>query len=282
MKELPSLFVSHGAPTIALWPEPATDAWRALGRALGRPRAILVASAHWLTPELAIGAARKPSTIHDFYGFPRPLYALDYPAPGSPEVAEAARALLAKAGFDATLDTERGLDHGVWVPLREMFPAADIPVVQVSLQPDAGPAHHRAVGSALAPLREHGVLVIGSGGLTHNLRAWMSGIGREGPPPWVSAFAEWVEQRIGQGDVDALVAYRERAPHAAENHPTDEHLLPLFVALGAGAAGTGAPGGRRVFRGVSEGVLAMDAYAFGPADALDALSVVDEEIARVV
>lgn len=265
MSRLPALFVSHGSPTIALRPEPASAAWRTLGEAVGRPRAVLVATAHWLTAAPVAGGGAEPRTVHDFSGFPQALYAIRYPAPGAPAVAHAARALLAAAGIGASVDEQRGYDHGTWVPLAAMYPDAGVPVAQISIQPQAGPAHHYAVGSALAPLGDEGVLVIGSGAVTHNLRAWMAGVGRDVTPSWVTAFAEWLAARALAGDIEAMLDYRRRAPHAVENHPSDEHLLPFFVALGAG--GKHAPA-RRIHASVSQGVLAMDAYAFGEGETI--------------
>jgi 4,5-DOPA dioxygenase extradiol len=223
---------------------------------LGRPRAIVVASAHWTTAAPAVCAVATPKTIHDFSGFPRALYQLSYPAPGAPALAQQAAELLAKAGIDCALDQDWGLDHGAWVPLLLMYPAADIPVLQIALQPHLGTAHHYALGRALAPLREEGVLILGSGGATHNLR--QLGSPDTQPPVWASDFSGWLHDTISAGKTEALLDYRALAPKAAQNHPTEEHFLPLFVAAGAAASAHG----RRVHTSTTYGSLMMDAYAF--------------------
>jgi 4,5-DOPA dioxygenase extradiol len=256
---LPSLFVSHGAPTLALDPGETGRALARLAASFPKPEAIVVASAHWSGSALALGAAPQPETIHDFGGFPEALYQIEYPAPGAPETARRARQLLAAHGFDAALDAGRGLDHGAWVPLRLMYPAADIPVTQLSLQPRLGPEHHYRVGAALAPLRDDGVLILGSGSLTHNLYEIGAFDLDASAPEWVDDFRRWVAQRIDANDIDALLHYRERAPAALRNHPTDEHFLPLFVALGAAG---GRYRAQRMDPGTTYGILAMDAYAF--------------------
>ena len=251
---LPSVFVSHGSPMHALQAGPAGAAWEALARRIPRPRAIVIASAHWETGQPMLTGAARPETIHDFHGFPEPLYRLRYPAPGSPELAQRARDLL--SDFSAAIDRERGLDHGAWSPLLYMYPEADIPVVQLSVQPHRGPKHHIALGNALKSLSEEGILIMGSGHLTHNLRDWARGQGA--PAPYVAEFQSWVKQQIDSRDFEALASYRIRNPHGVRAHPTDEHFLPLFVALGA--SGDGAP--ERVYDAIDSGVLAMDAYLF--------------------
>jgi len=257
MEALPSVFVSHGSPMHALEPGAAGEAWAALGRRLPRPKAVLVASAHWETNVPMLTGSAKPETIHDFFGFPAPLYALQYPAAGAPAVAQAAQALLKKAGFAAGIDGLRGLDHGAWSPLLHMYPDADVPVVQLSVQPALGPRHHLALGRALRPLAEGGVLVLGSGHLTHNLRDW-DRTGRAAPMPYAVEFQEWVNKAIAAKDLESLADYRSRSPHGVRAHPTDEHFLPLFVALGA--AGDEKP--ERIFDAIESGALAMDAYVF--------------------
>ncbi|HEX6295834.1 MAG TPA: class III extradiol ring-cleavage dioxygenase [Burkholderiales bacterium] len=256
MGRLPSVFVSHGSPMHALQPGPAGEAWAALGRRLGRPRAIVIASAHWETERPLLTGAARPQTIHDFYSFPEPLYRLRYPAPGAPEVAQHAKELLLGKGFDAGIDPARGLDHGAWSPLLYMYPDADVPLVQLSIQPHLGTQHHLDVGKALRPLAEENVLVIGSGHLTHNLRDWARGQGQ--PAPYAREFQEWVLERIHHRKLAELVQYRSLSPHGVRAHPSDEHFLPLFVALGA--AGEGTP--ERVYDAIDSGVLAMDAYVF--------------------
>jgi 4,5-DOPA dioxygenase extradiol len=261
VSRLPTAFVSHGAPTLALEPAEAGAMLDRLGRELPRPQSILVISAHWEAMRPSVSAATLPRTIHDFYGFPGELYSLSYGAPGAPRLAARAKDLLAAAGLDCDVTVDRGLDHGAWVPLRYLYPGADVPVTQLAVSPALGSAHHLELGRALAPLAGEGVLVLGSGGLTHNLRAVRFDAPSDPAPDWVTAFADWVGAAVAAGDADALVDYRRRGPQACRNHPSDEHFLPLLVALGA--AGPGATG-ERVPGGVSHGVLAMDAFVFSP------------------
>lgn len=253
-----SIFLSHGAPSLVLDDAPARRFLAGWGATLGRPRAIVVASAHWLTREPAVSAAAAPATIHDFGGFDPKLYEMRYPAPGAPDVAADIARRLAGAGFEAGVDPARGLDHGAWCPLALMYPAADVPVVSLSIQPHRDPAHHVAVGRALAPLLAEDVLVIGSGSTTHDLRRFRRQPIDTPEDPDSRAFAEWLAAATEAGDVGALTDVWRRGPHARDNHPTPEHLLPFFVALGAGAGI-----GRRVHASATYGMLAMDAYAFG-------------------
>lgn len=256
--KLPAVFVSHGAPTIALEDVEATRAWEALAASLPRPRAVLAVSAHWDTAAAVASAAPAPATIHDFAGFPRELYAIRYPAPGDPALAARAAALLAAAGLACAIDPARGLDHGAWVPLMRMYPQADVPVVQLSVQSALGARHHHALGRALAPLRDEGVLVLGSGGMVHNLRD-LDWHGRSARPfPWAVAFNGWVAERAASGATAELLDYRSLAPEARRAHPTEEHFVPFFVALGAGG-----PGARRLDLGFDLGSLSMDAWLFG-------------------
>lgn len=244
----------------AITESPARDFLRALGGMLPRPRAILAVSAHWETVEPCLNAPAQNATIHDFYGFPKPLYGLSYPAPPAPELAAQACQLLRAAGLPAGVDTQRGLDHGAWLPLLLAWPDHDIPVAQLSVQTQAGTAHHLALGAALAPLRDEGVLIIGSGSFTHDLRRFRGGMDLSAPEtPDVTAFSGWMNEKILAGDLAALADYRRRAPFAAEEHPTEEHLLPLHVA--AGAAGPGAKV-ERLHTSVEFGFLRMDAYQF--------------------
>ncbi|HYD30576.1 MAG TPA: class III extradiol ring-cleavage dioxygenase [Azospirillaceae bacterium] len=231
---LPSLFVSHGAPLLALEDAPARRFLQALGDRLPRPSAVLAVSAHWETPgRPTLGTAPTPETIHDFSGFPAPLYHLAYPAPGAPALAERAATLLAEAGRPAAFDSGRGLDHGAWVPLMLIYPDADIPVTQLSIVPDASAEDHLAIGRALAPLRAEGVLILGSGSAVHNLRALDWAGGR--PAAWATAFMEWLDGTLSARPVrsEAVAAWLQEAPSARLAHPTDDHFLPLPVALGA-------------------------------------------------
>ena len=254
MNAFPAVFVSHGAPLLAIDDGPAHRFLRSFGETLGRPRAIVVASAHWTTQAPAVCAVAQPETIHDFGGFPRALYQLTYPAPGDPVLAQRVSQLMAAANIECVLDERWGLDHGAWVPLMLMYPSADIPVLQLALQPQRGARHHLELGRALAPLRDEGVLILGSGGITHNL-------GELSAPDsplvkWAADFGDWIHATITAGDEPAMVDYRKLAPQAARNHPTEEHLLPLLVAAGAGGRG------RRVHTSTTYGSLMMDAYAF--------------------
>jgi len=231
----------------------------ALAARLPRPRAIVMASAHWLTHQPVVGGHARPPTIHDFGGFPQALFDLQYPAPGDPALAQEIAQRLNAAGLPTAIDPQRGLDHGAWVPLRFLYPQAEIPVVPLAIQPLRGPAHQFALGRALAPLREQGVLLIGSGSITHNLHDWRSyQDGKEAP--YVRPFIEWVEQRLQADDSAALLDYRRQAPHAVQAHPSDEHLQPLHFAMGA--AGGDALGAQRIDAGIDAGFLAMDIYRF--------------------
>lgn len=256
---LPSLFISHGSPLTALQPGQLGTRLAALAAALPRPRAIVVASAHWLQHGPMVSATAQPETIHDFSGFPPELYRLRYPAPGAPQLAADIAARLSAAGLEPRLDPQRGLDHGAWVPLRLLYPQADIPVLQVSVQPALGPAHQLALGRALAPLRQDGVLLIGSGSITHNLHDWRN-YDEAREAPYVRPFTGWIEQKLQTDDVPALLDYRRQAPFAEQAHPTDEHLLPLHFAMGA--AGTERLGAQRIDAGIDMGFLAMDIYRF--------------------
>lgn len=256
---LPSVFVSHGAPTLAVAQNETVEFLKNLGRALGRPKAVLCVSAHWNTSSPVMGTAARPETIHDFGGFPEELYSIRYPAPGAPELARRVAELIGDAGFACAFDKERGLDHGAWVPLRLMYPDADVPVAQLSIQPRLGAAHHLRLGQTLAPLRSEGVLVLATGSVTHNLRK-LDPAGA--PPDWALQFDEWLYSKTVAGSVDELLNYRQLAPYASLAHPTDEHLLPLFVAMGVGVVG-GSSGGRSLHRGWTYGSLSMAAYSFG-------------------
>lgn len=250
----PVLFISHGSPMRALEGGAWGEALRALGTTL-RPEGILVASAHWEAEGPArITASPQPEVIHDFYGFPQELYSVDYPAPGHPDWARRIASALAAADQPSALEDRRGLDHGAWAPLVHLFPAADRPVLQLSLPMDRTPASLRALGAALAPLRDQGLLVIGSGGMVHNLRRldWHHP-DSAAPAPWAAAYDAWAWDRLQARDGDSLARWRELAPEPLAAHPTSEHWDPLFVALGA--AGDAAP--RPVFEGWELGSLSL-------------------------
>lgn len=260
---LPSLFVPHGAPTFALQPGTAGAALADAARQLPPVTAILMVSAHWDTEKPTLGLATRPDTIHDYAGFPAELYTIRYPAPGSAFWAMEARTLLEEAGFAVGLDVLRGLDHGAWIPLRLMYPEANIPVFTLSVQSHLGPQHHYHIGRALAPLRASGVLVIGSGNLTHNLMHFGLLRGAPQPPDYVLEFQRWVEEKLAQGDLQALLDYRNIAPGAELAHPTDEHWLPFYVALGAAGEYFAA---EPIYSGIEHNMLAMDSFAFRPVE----------------
>ena len=258
-ERFPAVFVSHGAPTLPIEASPARDFLFELGHTLGKPKAILVLSAHWENGDAAVSAAPRPETIHDFFGFPQELYRLAYPAPGAPELAARVIKLLDAKGIVTHMHPTRGLDHGAWVPLLLMYPDADIPVTQLTVQPPLGTGHHFQLGEALRPLRDEGVLILGSGGATHNLYEF-GRHRRDAPPPdWVTGFQEWLAHTIESGNTDDFLHYRERGPDAKRNHPSEEHFLPIFAAAGAGNPGVA---GRRIHRSHTFGILAMDAYRF--------------------
>lgn len=255
-KMLPSLFISHGSPMLALEPGESGPALARLAAALPRPKAIVVVSAHWESHDLWVTSTPRPAIWYDFGGFPPALYAVQYPAAGEPALAERVANLLNKAGLPAGLDPKRPFDHGTWVPLSLMYPAADIPVVQVSLPSQRGPAFQQQVGQALAALREEGVLLIGSGSITHNLRELDRHAQINGAEPWALAFRDWMVEKLAAHDDDALLDYRRLAPFAARNHPSDEHLLPLYFARGAGEHFA------IEYQGFTLGALGMDIYRF--------------------
>ena len=257
MSSLPTVFVSHGAPTFAVEPGLAGPLLKALGDRLPRPRAVLVVSPHWMTRGLTITSSARPQTIHDFGGFPAALYALQYPAPGAPALAQSIATMLSDAGFETRLDGQRGLDHGAWVPMMHMFPAHDIPVMQLSLPVDFGPEQTWALGQALAPLSAQGVLIVGSGSLTHNLHEFRQrGDTHEA---YVQTFTDWARHAVQTHDRDALIGYLEHAPQARRAHPTAEHYLPLLIAAGAAAPDAQVD---VIDGGVTHGVLSMDSYVF--------------------
>jgi 4,5-DOPA dioxygenase extradiol len=254
---LPTVFVSHGAPTLALDPGETGVAWRELAGELPRPEAILCVSAHWITDEPALSAPLKNETIHDFYGFPEPLYRMHYNPPAAPALAHTVRGLLASAGFTSSIDGARGLDHGAWVPLGVMYPKADIPTTQLSIQLHRDANWHYRLGKALRQLREAGVLILASGGAVHNLRA----LARAGGPPadWAQQFDEWLADALAEGRTAELLDWAKQAPFALMAQPTPDHFLPLFVALGAsGEDGRAA----RIHQGFTLGSLSMAAFQF--------------------
>jgi len=202
--QLPVLFLSHGSPMHALQPGAVREVWESIARELPRPKAILISSAHWETNIPAVTGTAKPETIHDFYNFPKPLYEIEYPAPGDPDLAHRAVDLLNRNNMQATSDPVRGLDHGAWSPLLYMYPKADVPVVQIAVQTERGTRHHIELGRALAPLAQEGVLIMGSGHLTHNLRDRSRDENADGPAAYARNFQDWVKQRIDAHALDEL------------------------------------------------------------------------------
>lgn len=259
MARQPTLFVSHGSPMIMFEPSPAREFLAGLAGQVERPDAIVMVSAHHDMAEAVVSSAEAPATIHDFGGFPQKLFDLRYPAKGEPALAAEVARLVEGAGVPAFLDPRRGFDHGAWVPLMLAWPEADVPVVQLSISSTHAPEWHYRVGQALEPLLERNILIIGSGSLTHNLRAVLAE-GREhdaAVPEWVSAFADWIKDRLDAGDSDAVLHAVEHAPFGKRNHPTPDHILPLFTAMGASGARA-----ERLHHSYTYGVLAMDAYRF--------------------
>ena len=254
----PVFFISHGSPTFAIEPGVLGPRLQGLGQQLSSIRAVLVVSPHWQTRELTVMATPQPETVHDFGGFAASLYALQYPAPGQPELAGAAAQLLAAAGFTTKSDERRGLDHGAWVPLMHLFPRANIPVFQVSMPVHLTTEQALQMGRALAPLRDQGVLIVASGSMTHNLYELHAPA--SAPLAYALEFASWVKAAVLANATDALVHYRCQAPHAERAHPTEEHFLPLLVALGAQS---GREAVQWIEGDVTHGVLSMDSYVWG-------------------
>lgn len=262
MDTLPTLFISHGSPMLLLRDGAARRLLVELGKILPRPEAILVISAHWENARKpAVTYAAKPQTLHDFSGFPDELYEKQYPVPGAPALAARIQTLLEAGGFSVARYGQRGLDHGAWLPLSLMYPEADIPVTQLSLIDDAPPAKHEQMGRALRALCDEGVLVIGSGSLTHNLYEFRGQAVDAPVQDWVSDFMNWMDASLKENRRDDVLNYRSRAPSGKRNHPTEEHLSPLFVALGV--AGT-RPQVEKLHSSVEYGVISMDVYAFTP------------------
>jgi 4,5-DOPA dioxygenase extradiol len=254
--KFPAVFISHGAPNLVIEECPTRDFLRGLGREIGKPKGIISVSAHWTTAEPRVTTNPHPSMIYDFGGFAEELYSLNYPAPGDPVLAGRALSLLGAQGITGGKDGSRGYDHGAWAPLFLMYPEADIPVIQLSVQPLLGPEHHLAIGKALAPLREEGVLILASGAATHNLRDFFGRALDEPPLPYAKEFADWVSKAVVSDRREELLDFRRRGPHSERNHPTPEHFLPLFVAMGAGELG------EVLHSGYTYGMMSMAAYAW--------------------
>jgi len=272
----PPVFLSHGSPMTALETSPARAFWQRLGQAIdvraaggAAPSAIVALSAHTLARRAVTLAAARHEAVHDFGGFPRPLYELRYDVAGVPCLAPHVEQLLQWDGIEVEHADAGGLDHGIWVPLRDIRPHADVPVLPVAFPPNWTPTQLFALGAALRPLVDEGVWIVGTGSITHNLRLGLPAAGPVPEIPASAAFRAWFAERAAARDWNSLLHYRALAPEAATMHPTDEHLLPWFIAAGAGGEADAAI---RLHASVAGGHLGMDAYAFGP----DARALADD------
>ncbi len=260
----PSIFISHGGPNIVIEPSEARTYLMNLEAVTGRPKAIVLVSAHFETDGPVVVTDPAPGMIYDFGGFSPELSQMVYAAPGDPELGMRVAHLLSDAGMDVRVAPQRGYDHGAWTSMMLAFPQADIPIVQLSIDPNEDAAYHYALGKALAPLRQKGVMLVGSGHITHNLRA-VFGAMRGGLRPdaamtaKVEEFTQWFADKFATGEREAILNWREQAPHVAENHPTDEHLMPLFFAFGAGGE---SPKAERVHASRQFGFFAFDSWKF--------------------
>ncbi|MDO8252269.1 MAG: class III extradiol ring-cleavage dioxygenase [Rhodoferax sp.] len=261
MNKAPVFFISHGSPTFALEPGMLGLHLHTLGQQLSGIKAVLVVSPHWQTRDVQVMTTSAPETVHDFGGFASELYELQYPAVGHPELATQAAQLLADAGYAMSVDARRGLDHGAWVPLRHLFPDVRVPVFQVSMPYALNTTTAFKLGQTLAPLRQRGVLILASGSMTHNLYEFRQSSTIEAP--YARDFTQWTRQAVLRHDVEQLVAYRQLAPQAERAHPTEEHFLPLLVALGARGDGEVA---HLIEGGITNTVLSMESYAWGLPD----------------
>ena len=255
LQTLPGLFISHGSPMLAINPEQVGPALERLGLNLPQPKAIIVMSAHWESRDLEVNTGVRPETWHDFRGFPKELYDIRYPAPGNPELAEDILHLLAEAGISAHANSTRPRDHGVWMPLLHMYPQADIPVVEISLPTQMSAQDIYKIGQTLASLREKQILIIGSGSITHNLRELAWNGQSSAVPTWASEFRNYVVSQLHHNNYDAVLDWQS-LPHIQQNHPSLEHLVPLFFAMGTGARFN------IVHSSFSMGSLGMDIYRF--------------------
>jgi 4,5-DOPA dioxygenase extradiol len=255
----PVIFLSHGAPTLVTDDIPARAFIKGLGPRFRDVRAVLCISAHWETDEPTVNALNKPSTIHDFYGFPDELYKVNYPAHGSPSVADDVVKALSESGIHCEIDHARGLDHGAWVPLSLMFPEANISIVQLSIQHNLDPAKYLDLGHALQPLRDKKILILGSGGAVHPLGYFTPRFDGSPPEKWATDFEAWLTDKVRRGDNGSLLEYRRRAPYPERAHPRPDHRMPLIVVVGA--AGVNVPG-VKIHDSWTWGDLGMGAYEF--------------------
>ena len=256
MKSMPVIFVGHGNPLNVLRSNRWTRGWAALGKSIPRPKAVLCVSAHWYVPGTRVTAMAHPRTIHNFGGFPRELYEIEYPAPGAPELASRVQALLSTVGADS--DQEWGLDHGTWSVLHHMFPDAEVPVVQLSIDRRMAPSFHYEAGSMLKPLREEGILILGSGNIVHNLRAYDWEQPDAPAFDWAARFEEKVRGFLSSGEDNSLIDYERLGPDAALSVPTPDHYLPLLHVLGARKEGDAVSFPVEGFEGGSMSMLAVE------------------------
>jgi len=253
---LPALFISHGSPMTAVDTSAFGEALHRVATNLPEPNAIVVLSAHWQSDTLEVTTAQHPETWHDYHGFPEALKRIRYPAPGSPALAERILHLLEQTGIEAYGNALRPRDHGVWVPLRHLYPDANIPVIQLSLPINYTAAQLMRLGQALILLRTQQILLIGSGSITHNLKSLSWGTKDAPPPLWASQFKQWMIHHLTVGDYDSVCQWQTQAPYANDNHPTTEHLAPLFFAMGTGTRCN------VVHSSFAMGALGMDIYRF--------------------
>ena len=255
----PSIFISHGAPDIAVKAEhPSHQFLRELPNGRSRPEAIVVFSAHWCTEHIMISKAESYVALHDFGGFDPRLYSMEYAPKGNPDIAHTIFNLLRKSDGRTELVDHSTLDHGAWIPLRLMYPEANIPVIQISIQPDRLPEYHYNLGASIVELRKHNILIIGSGAMSHNLYEASFHNHNAAPPEWVQAFADWMKDRLESGVQKDVLQYRTVSPYAMKNHPTEDHIIPLFIAMGAGNGSKG----KRIHTATTYGTIMMDAYEF--------------------
>ncbi len=269
---MPSIFVSHGAPTLATKNGAARRFLQNLSTMIEKPRAILIMSAHHdgRGKGAVVSTTSNHRAMHDFGGFPKELYQLNYPAPGNPDLAREVTKVLNQNSIDTLEDPTTGLDHGAWVPLLLMYPRAQIPIVRLSIDISRSPQWHFRLGEALRGFREQGILIMGSGSTTHNLQEFFQGgyVYEDPAPIWVTSFADWLAKKIEEGNQSAVLNAVSTGPNGQRNHPSMDHILPLFFAMGAGSANTP---GLRLHQSSTYGVLSMDMYGFGEPKTLSAL-----------
>ncbi|REG81601.1 DODA-type extradiol aromatic ring-opening family dioxygenase [Marinomonas pollencensis] len=259
MNRQPTLFISHGSPMMAAEISSTSIFLSQLGKELSRPKAIIVFSAHFdMAADIVITSGEQPETIHDFYGFPKSFYEIQYNAPGDPALAKKIAQLFENSGLHPVLDENQGWDHGVWIPLRLMYPNADVPIVQISINSGLGASRNHLYGKLISSLKDDNILIIGSGGISHNLKELFSRTPTKNRVEMVSSFTDWVHDKLIHKDLDALLNYQQEAPYASFNHPSQEHFLPLISALGSSDLLTV----ERLHKDVERDILSLDSYLF--------------------